>query len=94
MAGEAGRVWTARNGSRLLTAQHVMCASGFYRALAPLLGILDEKNAGFFVLELVYARSARFFCRPEDEFLAVYAWKTPPIINFAARRLDSAGAES
>ena len=88
MAGEAGRSSTARNGTRLLTAQHVRCASGFYRALAPLLGILDEKNAGFFVLELVYARSVRFFSRPEDEFLAVYPWSTPPFINFAARRLE------
>ena len=77
MAGEAGRSSTARNGSRLLTAKHVRRASGYYRALAPLLGILDEKNAGFFVLELVYARNAFY---PEDWFLAVYAWDTHPYI--------------
>ena len=87
MAGEAGRSSTARNGSRLLTAKHVRRASGYYRALAPLLGILDEKNAGFFVLELVYARNAFY---PEDWFLAVYPWSAPPFINFAVTRLDSA----
>jgi len=87
VAGEAGRSSTARNGSRLLTAKHVRRASGYYRALAPLLGILDEKNAGFFVLELVYARNAFY---PEDWFLAVYPWSAPPFINFAVTRLDSA----
>ena len=63
-----------------------MCQRQF-RALAALLGILDEKNAGFFVLELVYARNAFY---PEDWFLAVYPWSAPPLINVAVTRLDSA----